>query len=123
VPHSAPNTVFDALIASKTRVRILMRLFLDPARRIHLRQMARDCAVGKDSGLVDLLLIGDINQTNLADLITKTERHIKRKIRVLVLSANEFERLGPTLSQRPQLLLWHRPITDTALDISHTKAA
>jgi len=38
-----------------------------------------DYAEGKDTGIIDLVLIGDIDKTNLMDLTTKTERYIERK--------------------------------------------
>ncbi len=49
-----------------------------------------DYAEGKDTGIVDLLLVGKIDQYHLNDLSRKTERYIKRKIRSLVLTQEEF---------------------------------
>nr|MDA8403452.1 winged helix-turn-helix domain-containing protein [Desulfobacteraceae bacterium] len=49
-----------------------------------------DYAEGKDTGIIDLLLIGDIDQYHLSDLSRKVERYIQRKIRTLVLSQPEF---------------------------------
>jgi hypothetical protein len=66
-----------------------------------------DYAVGRDTGIIDLLLVGNINQYHLNDLSRKTERYIGRKIRSLVLTPEEFRRLEPRLRQRPRLLLWH----------------
>ena len=51
-----------------------------------------DIALGKDSGLIDLILIGDIDQQYLLQLIQKTEKLIKRKIRYLVYTEEEFEK-------------------------------
>lgn len=65
-----------------------------------------DYASGRDSGIIDLLLVGNINQYHLNDLSRKTERYIGRKIRFLVLSRQEYERMRPKLEQRPHLLLW-----------------
>lgn len=65
-----------------------------------------DYAEGKDTGIVDLLLVGDIDQYHLSDLSRKTERYIERKIRSLVLSKAEFEDFQPGLEQRPRLLIW-----------------
>ena len=39
-----------------------------------------DYAEGKDSGIIDLVLVGNIDQYNLNDLSRKTEGYIKRKI-------------------------------------------
>ena len=66
-----------------------------------------DYAEGKDSGIIDLLLVGDIDQLNLIDLVAKTERSIDRKIRTLCLTRDEYERMHDRLDQRPQLLLWN----------------
>ena len=65
-----------------------------------------DYAEGKDNGIVDLLLVGDIDQYHLNDLSRKTERYIKRKIRSLVLSEKEFEEFMPKLEEKPRVLIW-----------------
>lgn len=65
-----------------------------------------DYAVGRDSGIIDLLLVGNIDQYHLNDLSRKTERYIGRKIRSLVLTNEELRRLEPKLKRRPHLLLW-----------------
>ena len=65
-----------------------------------------DYAEGKDTGIIDLLLIGDIDQGNLQDLVRKTEKYIGRKIRTLVLGAKEYKELQSKLETRPQFLLW-----------------
>lgn len=65
-----------------------------------------DYAEGKDTGIIDLLLIGNVDQYHLNDLSRKTERYIKRKIRSLVFSRNEFEALVPKLEKRPRVLIF-----------------
>ena len=65
-----------------------------------------DYAEGKDTGIIDLLLVGDIDQYHLNDLSRKTERYIKRKIRSLVLSREEYKRLEPKLKACPHILIW-----------------
>lgn len=65
-----------------------------------------DYAMGKDTGIVDLVLIGNINQKNLADLVKKTESYIHRKIRTLVLTREEHLQHKKVLSARAQLVLW-----------------
>ena len=67
-----------------------------------------DYAEGKDTGIIDLLLVGDIDQYHLNDLSRKTERYIKRKIRSLVLSRDEFEEMKPRFQERPRLLVWEK---------------
>jgi hypothetical protein len=67
-----------------------------------------DYAEGKDTGIIDLVLIGDLDQNNLQDLTKKTEKYIDRKIRTLTLTADEFKKLALNLDQRPQFILWQR---------------
>ena len=65
-----------------------------------------DYAEGKDTGIIDLVLIGDIDTTNLLDLTKKTERYIERKIRTLTMTQEEYEMHGAILDKRPQFVLW-----------------
>lgn len=65
-----------------------------------------DYAEGKDTGIIDILLIGDINQYHLNDLSRKTERYINRKIRSLVLTQEEYSNFRSDLEKRPYVLIW-----------------
>jgi predicted transcriptional regulator len=65
-----------------------------------------DYAEGKDSGIIDLVLVGDIDHYHLNDLSRKTERYIKRKIRTLVLSQTEFGQYKSKLEIQPHILIW-----------------
>ena len=65
-----------------------------------------DYAEGKDTGIIDLVLVGNIDQYHLNDLIRKTERYLKRKIRSLVLNRQEFTELLTEFKKRPKLLIW-----------------
>ena len=67
-----------------------------------------DYAEGKDTGLIDIVLIGDIDEANLNDLIAKAERYIQRKIRPLVIRPNEKAGYREILESRPKLVLWSR---------------
>jgi DNA-binding Lrp family transcriptional regulator len=174
-------SIFSGLITSKTRIKILMRLFLNPKRHAYLRELANefnaspshvrdelrqldeagfleshkngrqinykanqkhplfhelqsmvqkslgmdrildsildrlgnleeahlidDYAEGKDTGIIDLVLVGNIDQENLTDLVRKTEHYIDRKIRTLVLTENEWNTLGENLAKRSLLKL------------------
>ena len=65
-----------------------------------------DYAKGKDSGIIDLLLIGKINQEILQKLIEKTEKLIKRKIRPIILTEKEFNKLKKTLDIEHAFPIW-----------------
>jgi DNA-binding transcriptional ArsR family regulator len=176
------DNLLSGLISSKTRVKLLMRFFLNPQTRSYLRELAKefdvstnavreelnqltnthllkaekngrqvyysansehalfpelrsmvskvmgvdqvidgvltrlgdlkyaylidDYAQGKDSGVIDLLLVGNLNHHHLYDLITKTEKYINRKIRSLLLSEDEFNHFSRKLNSKPHLLVW-----------------
>ncbi len=176
------TSIFEGIITSKTRINILMRLFLNPDQEAYLRELSKefstppsvikeelknlskvgllsqkkngrqifyrantthplfpelhsmvkkalgmdkildsivsrlgmvkiaflmdDYAKGRDTGIIDLVLVGDIDQKNLQDLVRKTERYIKRKIRPLVLTENEYEHMKTIFDERPILTLW-----------------
>jgi DNA-binding transcriptional ArsR family regulator len=178
----AVNTLFSGLIGSKTRIKLLIRLFLNPVAEAYLRELASEFAVstnavreelnqltrtdllrsrrqgrqvlysanpehplffdlismvrkaagidqviesivtrlgnlekayliddyarGRDSGIIDLVLVGDIDAYHLSDLTQKTERYIKRKIRSVVVGRDEFAGFAATLEQRPHVLIW-----------------
>ena len=65
-----------------------------------------DYAEGKDTGIIDIVLVGDIDQYHLNDLTRKTERYIKRKIRSIVLEKTEFDCFRENLENRPHMLIW-----------------
>lgn len=175
------GAIFDALITSKMRVRILMRLFLDAGNQAYLRELANefsaspghvnkellqlaaaglldskqqgrqilyranakhplfpelrsmvrkalgmdhilesivhrlgaldeayligDYALGKDSGTVELVLVGEIDHANLYDLRKKTERHLGRRIAAQVVTRAEFDEVEEHRF-RPRVLLF-----------------
>ncbi len=176
------DNLLSGLIASKTRIKLLVRLFFNPETRAYLRELAKefnvstnavreelnqlkqtkllkteksgrqifymantahslfpelksmvskvmgidqvidgivnrlgdlerayligDYAEGKDTGIIDLVLVGDIDQYHLNDLTRKTERYIKRKIRSLILSRTEYEEFLPKLENQKRVMIW-----------------
>ena len=67
-----------------------------------------DYAEGKDSGIIDLVLVGTINSDNLLGYVQKAEGLINRKIRTLVLSMDEFDKNRKSLHADTALWLWKR---------------
>ena len=176
------DNLLSGLIASKTRIKLLIRLFFNPKARSYLRELAKefnvstnavreelnqlkktdllksekngrqvyymantehalfpelksmvskvmgidqvidsiinrlgnleeayligDYAEGKDTGIIDLVLVGNIDLYHLNDLSRKTEQYINRKIRTLVLNREEYNSLSPGLKKKPQILIW-----------------
>ena len=56
-----------------------------------------DYAKGVDSGIIDLIIIGEIDQEILRQFIEKTEKLINRKIRSMLLTEKEFNKFKHTL--------------------------
>lgn len=75
---------------------------------LRLAMIVDDYAEGRDTGIIDLVLVGSIDQKLLAGLVAKTEGYIKRKIRTLCLTWQEYENLSTTLAKRPCLILWEQ---------------
>lgn len=182
------DNLLSGLIASKTRIKLLVRLFFNPATQSYLRELAKefnvstnavreelnqlkrtkllktqksgrqifymantehtlfpelksmvskvmgidqvidgivnrlgdlekayligDYAEGKDTGIVDLILVGNIDHYHLNDLSRKTERYIKRKIRTLVFSRDEYTIFLTELEKQPNVLIWEAKSTE-----------
>jgi DNA-binding transcriptional ArsR family regulator len=174
--------MLDGIITSKTKINLLVKLFLNPAMKAYLRELAKefnlstnsvrtelniltqnnilkaerdgrnvyyransehplfpeissmvrkitgidrlassvierlgnleevyligDYARGMDTGIIDVIFIGRINREQLDDVVMKTERYIERKIRPLVLTTEEFNRLKEKGSLGPVMKLW-----------------
>tara|TARA_B110000263_G_C14967087_1_gene355287 strand:+ start:54 stop:581 length:528 start_codon:yes stop_codon:yes gene_type:complete len=65
-----------------------------------------DYAHGMDTGIIDVVLIGDIDKTILNHLVEKTEIAINRKIKWLILEEVELENLKDTLDISHALKVW-----------------
>jgi len=65
-----------------------------------------DYALGKDSGLIDLVIVGEnLNQEELERVKSKTENLIHRKISVLALTISEYENLRDNFNREAKLVL------------------
>ncbi|MBX2970760.1 MAG: winged helix-turn-helix transcriptional regulator [Cyclobacteriaceae bacterium] len=73
---------------------------------LHLAFITGDYAEGRDSGIIDLILVGDIDQVYLRTCVTKAEKLINRKVRTLVLTHQEYEGKRKTLNPDKALVLW-----------------
>ena len=73
---------------------------------LELAYLIDDYAEGKDTGIIDILLVGNVDQYHLNDLSRKTERYINRKVRSLVLSKDEYKSFLSELEKRPCVLIW-----------------
>ena len=63
---------------------------------------------GLDSGLIDLVLVGDIDTNYLVALIEKTEKLVSRKIRYIIYTEAEFINSKTDQLNPKPLLLWSK---------------
>ena len=74
--------------------------------RLEAAYLTGDYAEGRDTGVIDLVLVGEIDRHVLSDLTAKTERYIDRRIRTLILAEEEFERMADGDALMSRLELW-----------------
>ncbi|MBX2963406.1 MAG: winged helix-turn-helix transcriptional regulator [Cyclobacteriaceae bacterium] len=79
---------------------------LDRLGTLQLAFITGDYAEGRDSGIIDLVMVGDIDREYLQACVTKAEKLINRKVRTLVLTVQEFEANRKRLNPDKALLLW-----------------
>ncbi len=60
-----------------------------------------DYALGKDTGLIDLLVVGEVDRTRLGELARITEDRINRKVRVMPILAEDFAKSQDIFLTRP----------------------
>lgn len=67
-----------------------------------------DYAHGKDTGIIDLVLVGKINAKSMHVYVQKAEKLINRRIRPLLLTPEEFEKNRKNLDPERALWLWQK---------------
>ncbi len=65
-----------------------------------------DLGRGVDSELIDLVFVGNINREYLNQLVEKAEKHIRKKIRYVLYSIDEFSDKRQKIITKNDLLLW-----------------
>jgi hypothetical protein len=86
----------------------VLNQFITRLGTLEMAFITGDYAKGKDSGIIDLVLVGEINQQYLHKYVQKAEKLIHRKIRALTLSGDEFEKNKKNLNSETALWLWQK---------------
>ena len=73
---------------------------------VHSAYITGDYASGLDSGIIDVTIVGKIDCDYLLGLTQKVEEVIKRKVRVSLMSYEEYQRLEDNLSLDKMLTIW-----------------
>jgi predicted nucleotidyltransferase len=111
-----------SMVRKITGIDELVRSVVDRLGNLEAAYLVGDYARGIDTGIIDVVLVGDIDKVQLDDFALKTEAYIQRKIRSLVLNQEEFDRHMEKKSFDPIVRLWdqrngidgksNRPIND-----------
>ncbi len=96
----------NTLVRKFTGIDQLIDMVLRKLGTVQFAFVTGDYARGIDSGIIDVVIVGDIDRNYLEHLIGLAEEMIKRKIRSLVLSREEFERLKGTLKIEQAVVVW-----------------
>ena len=81
---------------------------VDQVGDLQLACITGDYAHGKDSGIIDLVLVGALDAPRVNKYVAQAEKLITRKIRVLMLNAAEFEKNKKILNYDTALCLWRK---------------
>ena len=94
------------MVRKITGIDELVRSVVDRLGNLEAAYLVGDYARGIDTGIIDVVLVGDVDKVQLDDFALKTEAYIQRKIRSLVLRKEEFLRLTERNSFDPIVRLW-----------------
>ena len=83
----------------------------DKLGNLHSAYVIGDYAKGIDTGLIDLALIGQVDNKKLKDMVEKIENLIHRKIRTLILNPNDLEKLNNRLDIKHAICIWEKEST------------
>lgn len=84
----------------------LITSIIDNIGKPDLIILTGDYARGIDSGIIDIVIVGSVDQTNLLKYIAQVEKIIERKVRYLVLYLEEYKKLEAKLTNDGMLILW-----------------
>ena len=97
----------QSIVRKLTGIDQLIDMVLSKLGKLELAFMTGDYAKGIDSGIIDIVIVGRIDRQYLIELEKKAEDLIKRKIRSLVLTKEEFEKLKHTLKIETSVIIWN----------------
>ena len=77
---------------------------------VHLALVTGDYARGQDSGIIDLVIVGAVDEPYLNLLVKKAEELIKRKIRTLLITPEEYHGFEERFAKEKALVLWENGV-------------
>ena len=103
----------QALVRKYAGVDKLVEILIKTLGDVKTAYLVGDYARGIDSGLIDIILIGNINKMELDRISERRGKDISRKIRSMVLTIKELQILWNQLNMDQALLIWGSPVEKT----------
>ena len=100
----------QSLVRKYSGVDDLVETLIEKIGNVETAYLVGDYARGIDSGLIDIILIGDINKYELDRIAERRGHDISRKIRPMVLTVKELQSLWKQLGMEHALLIWGSPV-------------
>lgn len=98
------------IVLKSTGIDKVISDIIENTGEIYTAFLRGDYAVGKDSGLIDLVIVGDqLNTQEINRVRKKTEKLINRKISILQLTINEYHGLESKFNSEDKLVLIEKP--------------
>ena len=70
----------------------VIEVVIDRMGKVDKLYLTGDYAKGKDSGIIDLVLVGDIDKEYVVKMVAKAEKLIDRKVRFLTYETEEWNK-------------------------------
>ncbi len=94
------------IVLKSTGIEKVISDILNKLGDIEIAFIRGDYAIGRDSGLIELVVVGDkVNRKELERVRKKTEKLIDRKISVLLLTSLEYKNLKKKFLSEPNFVL------------------
>ncbi len=105
VAHPLFNEIRNIVLKS-TGIYDVIKNIITKIGNIETAFIRGDYAAGKDSGLIDLVIVGEaLNKSEITRVKNKTEKLIKRKISILILNLTEYKDLKSNFEKEELLYL------------------
>lgn len=91
----------SSIVRKSLGIDSLIEEVMNSLGRVDAVYILDDYAQGRDSGLIDLLVVGEVDHARLNELVTIAERKISRKVRVMDMTPEGFEKNSEIFLNRP----------------------
>lgn len=84
----------------------IIEVIIDRMGNLDKVYLTGDYARGNDSGIIDLVFVGEVDKNYIMEMVTKGEKMIKKKVRFIVYDSIEWDIQNMSEDNESYLLLW-----------------